>query len=128
MVVNILKNEFFTLENITTKRPGNGISPMLWNKVLGKKAKKNFNAQKVDLAKNITPVNKQRSIATNVDTDVDDGPQFIPMPMGSGKSNQSGSNASGSPAGGDSGIPTVAASNSMFRSYQLVAKKHFQVV
>ncbi len=45
--VNILKNEFFTLENITTKRPGNGISPMLWNKVLGKKAKKNFKKDSV---------------------------------------------------------------------------------
>ena len=60
---------------------------------------------------------------------MDEGPQFIPMPMGSGgQSGQSGSNASGSAAGGDSGIPNVPASNSMFRSYQLVAKKHFQVV
>tara|TARA_B100000965_G_scaffold165613_1_gene137978 strand:+ start:5492 stop:7000 length:1509 start_codon:yes stop_codon:yes gene_type:complete len=93
------------------------------------KAKKEFNAQKVELAKNITPVNKQRSIAANVDTEMDEGPQFIPMPMGSGgQSGQSASNASGSAAGGDSGIPNVPASNSMFRSYQLVAKKHFQVV
>ena len=93
------------------------------------KAKNEFNQQKFDLSKNIKPVNKQRSIAANVDTEMDEGPQFIPMPMGSGgQSGQSGSNASGSAAGGDSGIPNVPASNSMFRSYQLVAKKHFQVV
>lgn len=34
--------EIFTEDNITTKRPGTGISPMMWNKVLGKKAKRNF--------------------------------------------------------------------------------------
>lgn len=39
---NISKGEFFTEENITTKRPGNGISPMLWDSVIGKKAKKDF--------------------------------------------------------------------------------------
>ena len=39
---DISKGEFFTEENITTKRPGNGISPMLWDSVIGKKAKKDF--------------------------------------------------------------------------------------
>lgn len=34
--------EIFTEENLTTKRPGNGISPMKWYEVLGQKAKKNF--------------------------------------------------------------------------------------
>lgn len=34
--------ETITEMNITTKRPGNGISPMKWNEVLGKKAKRNF--------------------------------------------------------------------------------------
>lgn len=38
----IKKNEIFTEKNITTKRPGNGISPMQWMVVLGKKAKRNF--------------------------------------------------------------------------------------
>jgi len=38
----ILKGETFSLENITTKRPGTGISPMFWDKVIGKKAKKFF--------------------------------------------------------------------------------------
>ena len=38
----ISKNEKFTKRNITTKRPGNGISPMRFKKILGKKAKKSF--------------------------------------------------------------------------------------
>ncbi len=38
----IKKNEKFTKLNITIKRPGNGISPMKYFEVLGKKAKKNF--------------------------------------------------------------------------------------
>ena len=40
----IKKGELFTELNLTTKRPGNGISPMKWNDVLGEKAKKNFMA------------------------------------------------------------------------------------
>jgi N,N'-diacetyllegionaminate synthase len=39
---DIKKGEVFTEENITTKRPGNGISPMRWFEVLGKKAIKYF--------------------------------------------------------------------------------------
>lgn len=38
----IKKGEIFTEENITTKRPGNGISPMRWFEVLGQTANKNF--------------------------------------------------------------------------------------
>ena len=34
--------EIFTNENITTKRPGTGISPMLWDDLLGKKAQRDF--------------------------------------------------------------------------------------
>ena len=34
--------DIFTEENITVKRPGSGISPMLWKNVLGKKAKRDF--------------------------------------------------------------------------------------
>ncbi len=39
---NIKKGEIFTENNITVKRPGTGISPMLWNEIIGKKAIKNF--------------------------------------------------------------------------------------
>ncbi len=39
---NIKKGEVLTEENITTKRPGTGISPMLWDKVIGTKAVKDY--------------------------------------------------------------------------------------
>ena len=39
---NIYSGELFNENNLTTKRPSTGLSPLLWNKVLGKKAKKNF--------------------------------------------------------------------------------------
>lgn len=39
---DIKKGEQFTEENLTTKRPGNGISPMRWNEVLGKTAARDF--------------------------------------------------------------------------------------
>lgn len=39
---NIKKGEEFTEENLTTKRPGNGINPMRWNEVLGTKAIRDF--------------------------------------------------------------------------------------
>jgi len=38
----IITGEFFTEINLTVKRPGTGISPMQWEAVLGKVAKKNF--------------------------------------------------------------------------------------
>lgn len=38
----IKKGERFTEDNITTKRPGSGVSPMLWNSVLGTKAIRDF--------------------------------------------------------------------------------------
>jgi len=39
---DIQVGETLTEENITTKRPGNGISPMLWHEVLGSKAIRDF--------------------------------------------------------------------------------------
>ena len=39
----INKGDFFTKENLTIKRPGTGLSPMLWDTVLGQIAKKDFN-------------------------------------------------------------------------------------
>ncbi|MBM0660068.1 N-acetylneuraminate synthase [Capnocytophaga genosp. AHN8471] len=38
----IVKGESFTIENLTVKRPGTGISPMQWDEVIGKTAKKDF--------------------------------------------------------------------------------------
>ena len=40
--ISIKKGDVFTEQNLTVKRPGNGISPMLWDDVIGKKAKQNF--------------------------------------------------------------------------------------
>lgn len=39
---NILKGDTFTEENLTVKRPGNGINPMKWYEVLGKKADQDY--------------------------------------------------------------------------------------
>lgn len=39
---HIAKGEIFSEENLTVKRPGNGISPMEWDNVLGKIAKINY--------------------------------------------------------------------------------------
>ncbi|MDK2821918.1 MAG: N,N-diacetyllegionaminate synthase [Clostridia bacterium] len=39
---DIRAGEVFSEENITTKRPGTGVSPMTWNQVLGKTAKRDF--------------------------------------------------------------------------------------
>lgn len=39
---NIKKGEIFSENNITVKRPGNGISPMEWDNIIGKIAKKDF--------------------------------------------------------------------------------------
>lgn len=39
---DIKKGEIFTADNLTTKRPGNGISPMLWNDVIGESACRDF--------------------------------------------------------------------------------------
>ena len=38
----IRKGDLLTEENITVKRPGTGISPMQWDEVVGKTAKKDF--------------------------------------------------------------------------------------
>ena len=39
---NITKGESLSEANLTTKRPGKGISPMQWNQIIGKKARKNY--------------------------------------------------------------------------------------
>lgn len=40
--LNIMAGELFSENNLTTKRPGVGISPMRWNEVVGKVAERNF--------------------------------------------------------------------------------------
>lgn len=44
---DIKAGETLTIDNITCKRPGNGISPMNWYEVLGKKAERNFSADEL---------------------------------------------------------------------------------
>lgn len=38
----ITKGEIFSSKNISTKRPGNGLSPMLWDEIIGQIALRNF--------------------------------------------------------------------------------------
>ena len=38
----IQKGELFTEDNLTVKRPGDGISPMKWYDVIGKTADRNY--------------------------------------------------------------------------------------
>lgn len=45
--VPIAKGELLTTDNLTTKRPGTGLSPMLWHKVLGTPAIKSFNTDEL---------------------------------------------------------------------------------
>ena len=40
--VNITKGQILNEKNLTTKRPGTGINPMKWEKIIGKQAKKNY--------------------------------------------------------------------------------------
>ena len=46
----IQAGEVFTADNLTTKRPGDGISPMRWYEVLGQTAKRAFEEdEKIEL-------------------------------------------------------------------------------
>jgi N,N'-diacetyllegionaminate synthase len=44
---NIKKGEKFTDKNVTTKRPGNGISPMRWDEIIDSTAKKKYKAEEL---------------------------------------------------------------------------------
>lgn len=46
-LTDIKAGEVFTAENITVKRPGSGISPMEWDKIVGTKASKDFSSDEV---------------------------------------------------------------------------------
>lgn len=41
----IKKGEILSSDNITVKRPGNGLSPMMWDEVIGRKAIKDFDEE-----------------------------------------------------------------------------------
>jgi len=47
---DIQMGEIFTSENLTTKRPGTGISPMLWDEIIGVKAARDYKSD--DLIEN----------------------------------------------------------------------------
>lgn len=44
---HITAGEVFTADNITVKRPGNGMSPLLWDKVLGRRASQDYEADRL---------------------------------------------------------------------------------
>ena len=46
-LANIKKGEIFTETNLTTKRPGNGISPMRWDEFIGTAADKDYEADEM---------------------------------------------------------------------------------
>lgn len=43
----IKANEVFTEENLTTKRPGTGLSPMYWDRVINERAKRDFSVDEL---------------------------------------------------------------------------------
>lgn len=44
---NIKKDEVFSESNLTAKRPGDGLSPMSWDIVIGRIAKRDFNTDEL---------------------------------------------------------------------------------
>lgn len=42
--IDIAHGEVFTAENLTTARPGEGISPMKWHEIIGKKSERSYSA------------------------------------------------------------------------------------
>lgn len=46
----IRKGEIFSEENLTCKRPGNGISPMEWDRIMGRRAERDFGEDELIIA------------------------------------------------------------------------------
>ena len=44
---SIKKGEIFSEKNLTTKRPGTGLSPMQWDKIIGKVASRNYKVNEI---------------------------------------------------------------------------------
>ncbi len=44
---SIRKGEIFTMENLATKRPGTGISPMRWDEITGRKATRSYRKEEM---------------------------------------------------------------------------------
>ena len=81
-------------------------------------------------AESITPNSNQKALANNIANSggLDEQPLFVPTALQSNNQQPPGSASSASPGRGDGGIPNIPSSNSAFKSYQLLAKKHYQVV
>jgi N,N'-diacetyllegionaminate synthase len=45
--IEITQGQVLTNDNLTTKRPGTGTSPMEWDYLLGKKAHRNYSADEL---------------------------------------------------------------------------------
>lgn len=54
----IMRGEMFSEENITCKRPGNGISPIHWYEVLGEEAEKDFELDELISCKGVNRENE----------------------------------------------------------------------
>ena len=81
-------------------------------------------------ADSITPNSNRRDLANNIANSggVDEQPLFVPTALQSNNQQSPGSASSASPGRGDGGVPNIPSSNSAFNNYQLLAKKHYQVV
>ena len=81
-------------------------------------------------AESITPTSNRKNHANNIANSGggDEQPLLVPTALQSNNQQPAGSASSASPGRGDGGIPNIPSSNSAFKSYQLLAKKHYQVV
>ena len=81
-------------------------------------------------ADSITPNSNRKNLANNIanSSDVGEQPIFVPTALQSNNQQPPGSASSASPGRGDGGVPNIPSSNSAFNNYQLLAKKHYQVV